>query len=393
METGLDPTNSVFAMGKTSELVGHTLQPLLGDLMHERKMTSENSAACRPASLLLVDRSCDLFTPTQHNHGSPLAHRILAMLPRRSNATYVNEKSCLDEVDTYHMQGNALIDVALKQQLPESSKKQSAESVNAAMEVLLPSFTQPRGEISLLPKSVVGDGSAASVLLFPLSALSQLSLPLMPSLCPLRGDTNFDCDKFMHAMFASSEEKGRYSLELLLQKLISQVNPNGVYEGTSLKKKKGLGAEMLNLVNFATVRSREADNANSRIDVISNLLVEDTIRYNPVVVNENAALFSWALAIIETMQRSSDKQLTAHLRREVGDDCLTNAISRSSFELRAAREEQVLSHLCHMAKAGTRITPAETIKVIMEASDLTVSADSKEYAVKDIKHILTLTIR
>eukprot|EP01034_Spumella_vulgaris_P043111 gene43111-53510_t len=105
-DLGLDPSSSLFALGKTSSLVGHNLLPILencaklrasgleaaasGATRHEQGLRvrmslmkqhrQEERLNARPATLILVDRCEDLSTSSSHSGQFPLAHRITSTL-------------------------------------------------------------------------------------------------------------------------------------------------------------------------------------------------------------------------------------------------------------------------------------------------------------------------
>lgn len=410
MLIGLDPTSSIFTMGKTAALVGHTLQPLLNDLLDERQLRSkrkdeeDESVVCRPASLLLIDRSCDMFSPSQHDGTGPLAHRILSMLPRQAGSNLCSTVRGGTNVSPLSRtpRGSELTDIALLQEPVRSLGKKLHQSVSdssaahtATHELLIPLVSKP----NTIAESG-GDVSSSSVLLSPMSAVSQLSLPLQPSIAPpFQGPLDDStCDEvilernaqFMHTMFAQSEERGRDVLGGALRELGA---PELKIEDESAprKSKKGLGAEMLALVSDATAcRHLAVDGQNDGPGAL--------LPYRPDVLHENPGLLSWALAVIEAMQRSSGKQLTAHLCKNGAghsSDRSSNLVGRASFELRAQREGDALARLLN----GGKLTASRVVQVIMEVCGLQPLTESESIgdevaaSVKDIKHTMMLALR
>jgi len=378
-DLGLDPTSSIFTMGKTSALVGHTLQQLLEGQLEERRQRAlvleqkgqDAPAVCRSATLLLVDRSCDLFSPSQHDGAGPLVHRILSMLPRQ--ALPVPPKATATP--------SSLTDIALLQEPQHCPAGDSVPSeLSSTQEVLVPPVILP----SILNDKAEG-ASCSSVMQSPLSALSQLALPLVPSISP--PFQSYDSSKydsvhdrnalFMHAMFAQSEDRGRDVLAAALQELAgvqddSLVNPR--------KGKKGLGAEMLGLVSSAVAAHQSS----------SDMYLQ--VSYSPGVVHEHAGLLSWATAVIEGMQRSSNKQLTSHLCKNIGDTA--SSVGHASFELRAQLEGEILSRLLE----GGTVTLSRVVQDVIEVCGLQPSSAPEEgaavveVAVKDVKHTLLLAL-
>mgnify|MGYP005990743657 CR=1 FL=1 len=120
----LDCLSHMFTIGKTADFIGHTMQPVLERLLQQRataldvegqkgQKAQERHAGIRAAlqlsergvllygqhltpdgdgrsaekaSLLLIDRVCDLVTPAVHTATAPLAHRIVNTLRRQVEA-------------------------------------------------------------------------------------------------------------------------------------------------------------------------------------------------------------------------------------------------------------------------------------------------------------------
>ena len=121
----LDCTSHVFALGKTSDFIGHTMQPIMerllleranalkdagrtrgfdGDLnltalqtalqlsqgapgvlreLHGQTLTPNgDSRSPQKGALLLLDRNFDMFTPGMQSVCAPLAHKLINVLPR-----------------------------------------------------------------------------------------------------------------------------------------------------------------------------------------------------------------------------------------------------------------------------------------------------------------------
>lgn len=432
-DLGLDPTSSIFTMGKTSALVGHTLQPLLPDLLQEREeeqVEEEGEATpCRPASLLLIDRSCDLFSPAQHDGTGPLAHRILSLLPRQryppshaAPTTQGGGRGGVDGEGHNSLPGMGLTDVML---LQEASGEGVSSRRIGGVELLVPAAIAP-GQLARW-----GGGDAASALLSPLSALSLLPFPLLPSIVPPYADSTSARSArnslFLHAMFAQSEERGREALGGALKKLLppeekEEEDERGTSPSTKKKKKKGLGAEMLGLVQTVTSTSCTSQQEQQQQEDGSSW----GEGYSPGVVQEHAGLLCWALAVVEAMQRSSSKQLTSHLRAAVAATS-TNAtattttstvvVGRASFELRSQRENEVLLRLVQASlapseggtaggeeggKGGGGITASRVVQILLDTCALqpprgtppvSVAMEEEVVIVKDLKHSLLLSMR
>lgn len=346
-------------MGKTSALVSHTLQPLLEDLLLERQNETGGQVECRAASLLLVDRSVDLFTPSQHCPAGPLAHRVLALLPRQ---VYPGDKQ---------LEGTGLTDVALLQ------------ASGGNQELLMPPLALPNTCTGAQPE-------AEAALLYPMSALAGLPFPLLPSIAPPFSPENQHCSNalFLHGMLAQPEEEGR---EVLCAALTSLLPPQQRRGG---KRKKGLGAELLGLVTAITSCEKAEHDTGNKDDSRESESDGDDETYSSVVVDAYSGLLGWALAVMEAMQRSSSKQLAIHLQRLDGDGFRRLGGGRASFELRHQRERNVFSRLLQaaadMGEGLGGVSAEQVVRIIMEECDLQTDHAG---AVKDVKHTMLLTLR
>eukprot|EP01041_Mallomonas_annulata_P000384 gene384-698_t len=221
----IDPTGSVFALGKTSNLLGHTLQPVLSNLVKLRSNHPTLSAVLKhgnmttdkattpsaspsassphphpptPATLIIIDRTSDLSVSLSHGSCAytTLAHRILSTLPRQQS----------------------------------SSTKEATKGF---------SFESP----TLADVSLSSPNTYESLSVDPSSVLSSLHLGLPPTMC-------IEDDNLRRSIFSKSEEEARNDICAVLEARI-------VAEGGVLPppKKRGLGAAV-----FALVQSLENSN-------------------------------------------------------------------------------------------------------------------------------------
>ncbi|GLE05037.1 hypothetical protein PINS_up014021 [Pythium insidiosum] len=74
----LDVSDRIYALGATSLKIGHTLHRILRDLQSE--LTTHALQSHRPATVVVLDRTCDLVTPC--SFGVSMLDRILALIPQ-----------------------------------------------------------------------------------------------------------------------------------------------------------------------------------------------------------------------------------------------------------------------------------------------------------------------
>jgi hypothetical protein len=213
----------------------------------------------------------------------------------------------------------------------------------------------------------------------PLSAVSALPIPITPSisppfLSPGEGSSN---DQFMSAMLATSEESGKGVLYDALRKTITES------QGTlPPSKKRGIGAELLGLVNaiLATPSLPSSDDGSDR---------SSPPPYNVDLCVECSGLLSWSLALIDSLQRSSTKQLQTHLSSLPAESqhllrCL------SSYEMKSTRERVVLSSLLQQHQLSL-LSYAVISEIILESCGFTPDG-SDGGGVVDVEHLFQMLL-
>lgn len=200
----------------------------------------------------------------------------------------------------------------------------------------------------------------------PLSAVAALPIAIDPSIAPPPGPSGSSSDDaFLRAMFACSEETGKLDLYERLRERV-------VAEGGTLPpaKRRGVGAEVLGLVNALVAT-----------------IPEGVGQQGPVLCCQG--LTAWAMAVIDSMQRSSVKQLQAHLQAQGVENT-----SLAPFEQRAAHEQEMLLTVAQQYQLGIVTSPAVLLDVIMDITGLKPSEDDQKGVNKcvDLKHALLLII-
>jgi hypothetical protein len=360
----MDPSGSIFAVGKTSSLVGHTLQvcllipnlplmllpsqPVLSTLSQQHSNQSHEGynllhaldeedgsdhrhQKLQPCTLVLIDRTIDLFTPSSHDPSPPLAQRV---------------KCTLQQTKLPHLES---LDISLTQSL---TALLSAEDANLS--------SHP----SHHPISS------------PLSAVSALPIPITPSiappyLCPPQDPSANDL--FMNAMFATSEEAGKGILYEALRKTIAESN------GTlPPSKKRGIGAELLGLVN-AILSSPSRGGAD-----------HSSPPYNVNLCVESSGLLSWSLALIDSLQRSSTKQLQSHLS-SLPEEAQHLLRCMSSYEMKSTRERVLLSSLLQQHQLSL-LSYAAITEIILESCGLPPDGGEIGGGVVDVEHMFQMLL-
>jgi hypothetical protein len=314
-------------------------QPIIATLSqqrsnHSNELSTHPSSASRllPCTLILIDRTIDLFTPSSHDPCPPLAHRILSTIKKSNNPL-------------------------------------SDPSVQSQLDISLP---QPLFSM-LYPQSQHG------VLESPLSAVSTLPIQLLPSISPPYNssldpeDDESANDIFMNAVCAINEEKGKTTIYEALRKEITE--HNGVLPPS---KKRGIGAELLVLVGAILSTPFESTGA------------EHAPSYNIHVAIESAGLLSWCIAIIDSMQRSSTKQLQTHLSTLPDAQYLLQCLS--SYEMKSTRERVILTSIIQQYQLSL-ISHSVLIDMILEVYGLvSISSETSPTNPVDLPHLFQMIV-
>lgn len=336
---GVDPSASIYALGKTASLVGHNLlvsecvvhsqhfhsitsriilQPILENCVALRSASITNAFGCDQgmrlynalpragglqgplptASLILVDRNEDLYTPAAHGGLCPLAHRIQSTL---RYCQYSDEGRRSDSRCDISL-------LPLSLQMPDENKP-----------------------------DVLNDDTRK--LCLPMSGVSGVPLQVAPSLCYNRSSDGFmrenaietdngtgsssntftsSPNELIFAVMASDEDRGRQTLcAELKRRVIAEM-------GTEPPpKKRGLGAEVLAYAQaLVEAPGRTKGQTGGRV----RLPPAVPTGFSLGTCMRSHGLLSLSLAVVEAMQRSSGKQFT------------TVCDWQCSFDVRAARE-------------------------------------------------------
>jgi len=226
--------------------------------------------------LVIVDRTEDMFSCASHGGqpgwNAPLAHRILS---------------------------------TIRQAIPTNESTGPSQLTN---------------DVEILPTTlsahIEGISTASgSVLDRPFSAVSGLPLSLKPSIF-VDTDAGPDMTALQLSILAGTEEQGKIRLCDALKAAIIESKAVG-----PAPKKRGLGAEVLALVQSLTAAPATATESKHSSEHRNAYNVDACIQYQ--------SLLAVALAVVEAMQRSSNKQFY-HV-----------CPWRCSYDTRAAREAEL----------------------------------------------------
>jgi len=279
------------------------------------------------AAVVLVDRSEDYFTPLSCGGKHPLAHRILNTLKcyqfTDRNHDWKSNESRIDGVSIQHAASIA----------PAHDCISTARRINV---------------------------KATLPLLAPMSGLTRLPFHLSPSLkyhykrdvffqkLSPDGDLQNAASESGYGMtqheknlthlhiLSGSEESGRESL-------VSNLKARIVVEGGRLPllKKHGLGAEVLAYVQ-ALIDSPGRKQTQ----------LTPSLGYNPRVCIQSSEMIALALAVVESMQRSSSKQFQ------------TICDWQCSYEVRCSRETEMIHHLQQQEQSNKSHSLDECIELL-----------------------------
>lgn len=289
------------------------------------KYCLNSDSSLEPASLIIIDRSADIFTPSSHSDASsPLLHRVLSTNSRMKIA-YEFEKAKLDtDLSTILTNINnssvSLLDIELNSTF----------------------LAQP-----LAPDFIPSEAN------FTMSGISSLPVQIVPSICclpigePVTGiDESIDIQRDFSSVwrsFASDpEDIGRASLVEIFTRYIT-------IEGGVLPppKKRGLGAELLALAQ-ALIASPGLTQPKS-----------SHLKFNSKICDKYISLLSLSFAIIDSLQRSSAKQFK-QFNESIRPWC-------ASFEGRMFFEQRLMNEFIkNMNELAQNTTNAMNIAVLSE---------------------------
>jgi hypothetical protein len=283
---------------------------------------SEEKLPLRPASLLIIDRCEDLFTPCAYrlSESTPICQRITGTL-------YGSITS------------------------PE----------NQAAPVQHPSIQHPsmRLQSSIINGEADDKENDEDSLMTTFSALSALPLPLDPIVIP-SGEifSSPIVQKICNSLATESEEKTRVELLNALQELIKA--EHGVVPTQS--KKRGYGAEVLVYVQaFLVCPGNEASRTKVPAAIINRL------GYNPKICLKHKLLLQIAYAVIEAMQRSSAKQYAQRCAWKL------------SYEAIASKEQLLMSTIQKYFAATNNLVLPDNADFIMQQQISLSFYDSMRY--------------
>ena len=354
--------NSLFPLPKksTSQQTAHEAEEINFDA---NKNNNKNIDHPQVASLLIIDRTQDLYSPSYHSGetskatpGSgqiltpPLAHRILCTLLRESS----------DNNQSNNNGSNKIYDIALLQPFSTSTINSNVSSSSSSSNSRSNSHTAAELDLSKKPFPAVSSLSVQ----FPMTLLlphsknknnndinsnnnnnnissdnNDRNRSMSNSNSNNNSNTNnahgddYDNDMALlhQAIFASSEEEGR---RLLCAALTAKILiHNGVLPVS--KKGRGLGAEVLSLVQALIVASgsgcvgygssskimvsgsssknmesgsssKNKESGSESVEFIPKL------GFNLSTCLSTQTLLSFSMLVVEAMQRSSKKQFTQY---------------------------------------------------------------------------------
>ena len=325
------------------------------------------------AALIIIDRSEDLFTPLSCSGSHPLAHRIL------------NTLKCYQYSETVEQWNHGArnnYDISVKQ----LSHISAAESIASTRKILSASEKFP--------------------LLSPMSGVFNASFPISPSL-------RYSCEKDLFFQRAAKSEdlrkllsKDGFSIDdhmsdrTLLEVLTGSEDAgrNSLVRNLKVRiaaekgeppppKKRGLGAEVLALVQALAVSPGERGNDGHAPE--SQKGSSSLSAYSPRTCIQSQGMLALALAVVESMQRSSSKQFHSVCSWQC------------CYDTRATREmdmqQRIQSRSCDLDVCLSLLQSQLSAKILSQQKDVPVRGAEKEKAadsnVVDLIHTLTQIIR
>lgn len=322
------------------------------------------------AALVIIDRTEDLYTPLSCSGSHPLAHRILNTLKCYQYSETVEE---------WNRGARNSYDISVKQ----LSHVSAAESIASTRNILTTSKKFP--------------------LLSPMSGVLNATFPISPSmrynceqdlffqraskseyLRKLLSRDGFSIDDHMSdrtllEVLTGSEDAGRNSLVRNLKVRIAAEKGE-----PPPPKKRGLGAEVLAFVQALAVSPGESDGDGQRRKGSSS-----PPAYFPRTCIQSQGMLGLALAVVESMQRSSSKQFHSLCSWQC------------CYDTRATREmdmqQRIQSGSCDLDVCLSLLQSQLSAKIVSQQKDAPGRGAEKEKAVDsnvvDLIYTLTQIIR
>lgn len=246
--------------------------------MIQNLLLSVDSQTLLPASLILIDRTLDIFTPSLHPSDSslsPLLHKIFSSLNRQVGHRQKDVTSSFQSIVHDNVSTFKLLDIDI---------------------------TCPNA-IPLYPE---GDSDESSI---TMSGISSLPVQITPSIgrifdSKVENVTDKTIDQLWRSFISMSEDVSRIQLCGVIRQAILKENGS-----LPPPKKRGFGAELLVLVQ-ALVTSSGSDKESIPSGITS--------KFNVGVCRKYMSLLAFAFAIIDSLQRSSSKQFKQAYPSRIG---------------------------------------------------------------------------
>lgn len=370
----------MFAMGKTASLIGHSMLTMF-DGYHDlrtamstnpstvavdptafakkRSTTTNTVAPLQPASLILVDRIEDLFTPILMGGDQPVLHRVLNAIKTDAVQAHTlasshessTEDSPSDDDDNDDDDAEVLVDIALK---PDWLRAlHTAEDDSSA-----------DGPPQQQQQQQRTDTAVSS----PMNGVSTLAVHHVPSICHLTSDG------VLPALMTESEDVGRGRLVDALKQHIR--DERGTLPPA---KKRGIGAEILALVQSLL----KAPGKEAPVVTDGNPVLAPAVR--------TQSLLAIAATVIETMQRSSAKQFSSVCAWKAA---LDTRISRESDwqKVLASAEFSLDSTDAELIAAAMAVTQRPLHRTRTTTNTAVGTSSGEVDGPTDVSQILLLTV-
>jgi hypothetical protein len=337
----------------TTEEFYQRLFPLPTDIDYKAPLTN--------ASLILIDRWEDLFTPSISMGTHPLAHRILNTL-KTAGRTATPASSSLSTPSTLDISLTTPWFEAFQSILEAPSSSSCATSSSSSSLHRLNGFETPMNAVT---------GSVFKTL---------------PSLCYKSKDLEFT-SFLRYKIMACNEEEGRLAL---CNELKESINKEKGKEPPP--KKRGLGAEVSALVQ-SLIESPGSYGGTTNQTMAT--------AYNPIVCCKAEKLIALSFAVIDAMQRSSAKQFSTicnwktsfddRVAREL--DLLSNLFQYDDFDVTSASILKYFLKNKKSASSSTQEMKTPSLSAKASKSKLKATAEEEKADPVDVVHILLMTIQ
>lgn len=315
------------------------------DALNQRAAPPNNASVSKvltPASLVIIDRFEDIYTPTSYAGALPIAHRVLSTLRHHQHDCEHNRR--LFDDSAHRSTEKSINDVISRVGAPKAEARRTYPAqLHSYQPTDVDAFAHPL-PANLTPNTLQ---QTTPRLQTAMSGLLGLPLPMKPTiLCKSQTTCGADhASSLCSYLFLRDESESRPKICETLQLTIADENGS-----LPPSKKRGFGAEMLALTQALIESPGRPSKDHEHAHSLQLLLRSVRFKYNIFACMRHQSLLGVCMSVVEAMQRSSSKQFAqvcswqcSFDARVARDELLTKALASSMGDIDSSFQ-QLKSH-------------------------------------------------